>query len=166
MAFTQSKSGKTRQVLKDLIKINNDRIGWYQSALGQQDRLEPQVRELINDIISEGMLYRQQLLQAVKQLQGETGNDPNILGIIYTAWRDLRVAFSGNSQRAIVSSCLYSEEIALHSYRAALGNDQGISEEVSQLLGEHINGFRRNYDMLKCYRGSRYAEEISLNYLV
>jgi uncharacterized protein (TIGR02284 family) len=166
MIFQYPQASKTTQVLKDLIKINNDRIGGYQAALNQSSNLDPAIRQMFSEIISEGVTYRAELTQKVRQLDPDVRTNPNILGKIYMAWNDLKIAFGSTTQKSIIASCLYNEEIALHAYKAAISKDTGISHEVLQLLGEQESGLRRNYELLKCYREIRHTAAASLLQLV
>ncbi|MCD6010183.1 MAG: family four-helix-bundle protein [Flavipsychrobacter sp.] len=166
MIFQYPQVSKTTQALKDLIRINNDRIGGYQAALHQSASLAESTRDLFKSIIDEGILYRQELMQKVKQLDHDVRTSPNILGKIYMAWSDLKVTFACDTQRAIITNCLYNEEIALHAYRAALSKGAGISGDVLQMLAEHETGLKRNYELLKCYREMRHTADSSLMYMV
>ena len=166
MIFQHPQASKTTQVLKDLIRINNDRIGGYQAALNQLTNLDSATKQMFSEIISEGTSYRVQLTQKVRQLDPDVRTNPNILGKIYMAWNDLKIALVNTSQRSVISSCLYNEEIALHAYRAALGKDSGISHEVIQLLSEQEAGLKKNYELLKCYREIRHMSHASLLQLV
>jgi uncharacterized protein (TIGR02284 family) len=166
MIFQYPQFSKTTQVLKDLIKINGDRIGGYQAALNQSDSLDTSTRDVLKTIIAEGVYYRQQLMQKVKQLDSDVRTNPNILGKIYMAWNDLKVTFASDTRRAIITNCIYNEEIALHAYRAALNKDSGITGEVLQLLSEHESGLKKNYELLKCYREMRPVTDSSMMYLV
>jgi hypothetical protein len=87
-----------------------------------------------------------------------------VIGKIYTAWTALKVAFSNNTQKAIVASCMYNEEIALHAYRSALSNN-GIPNDISQMISEHEKGLEENYNLLRCYRNTRQAAGYQLMYM-
>jgi len=166
MIFQYPQVDKTTQALKDLIKINSDRIGGYQTALVQSGSLDATTRDVFETIVADAMQYRQQLSQKVKQLDSDVRTNPNILGKIYLAWNDLKVTFASDTRKAIIANCLYNEEIALHAYRAALNNDSGITGEALQLLSEHEAGLKKNYELLKCYREVRPIINSSMMYLV
>lgn len=166
MIFRYPQVGKTTQALKDLIKINNDRIGGYQAALHQSANLDEPTRDLFKSVIEESLLYRQQLVQKVKQLDHDVRTSPNLLGKIYMAWSDLKVTFACDTQRAIINNCLFNEEIALHAYRAVLSKSSFINGDVLQLLTDHEAGLKRNYELLKCYREIRNTAGSSLAYFV
>ncbi len=164
MIFKYPQVRKNTQALKDLIKINDDRIDEYQTVLNKAGSLSTSTREVFKSIIAEGILYRQQLTQKVKQLDNNLKTSVNIFGKIYLAWKDLKVTFACDTQRAIITNCLYNEEIALHAYRAALRKGTDISEHVLQLLGEHEAGLKKNYELLKCYKGMHHTADSSLMY--
>ena len=78
-------------------------------------------------------------------------------GKIYRAWMDLKVAFSGNTQKAIIGSCQYNEEIALHAYTAALHVKTDMTDDVRQIIERQEAALRRVYDRIKKYRETRHA---------
>ena len=161
-----SRFDKTTQSLKDLIKINNDRIGGYQAALMQSRSLDLSTRDVFRTIIEEGLVYVQELKEKVKVRDTNIRTNPNILGKIYMAWNDLKVTFATDTRRAIIANCLYNEEIALHAYRAALSNDSDIDGDVLQLLADHEAGLKRNSELLKRYRDVRLMADSQVMYLV
>lgn len=159
MIFQYPQISKTTQVLKDLIKVHNDRIGCYQAALNQPRNLDETTRELFAAIIAEGSQYRQQLAHKARQLDKDVRATPNVLGRIYKAWSDLKVSLICYTQKAILSNCLYNEEMALQTYRAALSKTAGLSGDVLRLLTEHENGLKRNCELLRCYKEMRHAAD-------
>jgi uncharacterized protein (TIGR02284 family) len=154
MIFQHPQLIKTTEVLTDLARINNDRIEGYQAAVNQTANLITELRDAFYIVISEGLKNRQELLLKIKQLDGDTKLNINIWGEIYKAWRDLKVAFTFGSEKSMVTSCLYNEEIALHAYRAALG-DENIyrSDEIFQMINQHEQCLVKNHSLLKSYRG-------------
>ena len=157
-------SSATLGLLNDLLKINNDRIAGYQLALDQSANLERGLRDEFKNIVAEALEYKGQLAEKIKELNGGEKAGGTILGKIYRAWIDLRVAFSGNTQKSILSSCQYNEEIALHTYNAALNQGVYLSGDIKQLIAEQEEGLRRTHSLMKKYRETRFIAEHSLMY--
>jgi uncharacterized protein (TIGR02284 family) len=163
-ALMQSKINPTTQLLNDLISINTDRIACYQAALTKSNNLDADLCATFNQFINEATRYRVQLVAKVEQMDEDVKNPANILGKIYMAWTDLKVALANSTQKAIISSCMYNEEIALQAYRAALSNNANMPEDVRQLLMEQENGLRKNYELIRSYRDQRHHTAASLVY--
>ena len=164
MIFQYSQINKTTEVLNDLVKINNDRIAGYQLALNQSTKIDSDLEDAFNKIIYEGICYKQQLIEKIKQLDGDIKNGVNIQGKIYKAWMDLKITFAGSTQKAIIASWLFNEEIAFNAYRAALSENTGITGELYQLIAEQKEELKKNFDMIKNYHDARHIIDYSLMY--
>jgi len=152
MIFQYPHAKKTTEVLTDLITINNDRIAGYQSVLNKFPNLDTDLRDMFYSTISDAIHYKQQLILEIRHIDGEIKGSTNMLGIIYRAWRDLKITMVYKNQKGILSSCLYNEKIALQAYKAALSTDIGTSREILQLIEEQEDGLKKNYELLKSYR--------------
>jgi uncharacterized protein (TIGR02284 family) len=166
MISQYSKISKPTQVLKDLIKINNDRIAAYQVALNHPEMLDASICDTFNKIVSEGSGYVHQLIIKIREIDGNSKNDTIVLGKIYEAWRDLKITFACTSRKSIILSCKYNEEIALHAYRAALNIDSRFNPEIILLLKQQEEGLRNNYELLKNFRELRSTASVSFMHLV
>ncbi len=164
MTHTYANTSATVELLNDLLKINNDRIAGYQLALEQSANIERGLMEEFKKIVAEGIEYKKQLTQKTLELKGNATTGTTILGKIYRAWTDLKVAFAGNTQKSILSSCQYNEEIALHTYNAALNQEVDMDEDTRQLIEEQERGLRRTYSQIKKYREARFVPRHSLMY--
>ncbi len=166
MIFQFQQIRKSTEVLRDLVKINNDRIAGYQSTLNYPGNLSSTVKETFNHIIFDGIGYNHQLIKQIREIDGDTKNNGVIPGKIYRAWRDLMVNSNSNSKNAIISLCMFNEEIALHSYRAAISKESGLTDKTYMLLNEQKECLKMNYDLLKSYKERKYTLDASLMYMV
>ncbi len=153
MTSYDNKTMKLVEVLNDLAWVHNDRITGYGQALAQLKNVDIDVREEFDKIISDGHRFKQQLLGEVNVLIGGTGKYSTlpIFGAIYKAWMYLKTTFSGNTQRAIISSYQYNEEIALNVYRAALNENIVMAKETRQLIEKHEGELRKEREKLRKY---------------
>jgi len=158
-------ASKTTEVLRDLMRINSDRTNGYQGASYHYENLDSSIRNAFNMIASEGNCYVHDLQQKLKQLDGGA-KSITVPGKIYRAWSDLKVEFAYNTQKSMISSFLYNEEIALHTYEAAISNLPGLNIDIIQFLEVQADGLKKNYEQLKRYRKISYSSETSLMYLV
>ena len=136
--------------MNDLVKINNDRIALYQKALEQANGIDSYLQEMFTNIIKEAECFRQQLMQ--KTQQSNTKKTTTLIGKIYTAWFDLKLSFKVDTQKTVISSYLYNEEVALQVYKAALGMYNDMGSEIFQLIEKQKNALRANYDNIKNFR--------------
>ena len=168
MTFQYPRVNKTKtiEVLQDLIRINNERTTGYQKAIYLTEHLDLTIRDIFEVSISDGKKYSNQLLQRFKQIDSPAKNYFYVPGKIYSAWNDLKVEFAYTNQRAIISSFLYNEEIALYAYKASISKEAGIDDEVIQLLEEQSDGLKENYEQLKSYRKRINNLSASLMHLV
>ena len=72
-----------------------------------------------------------------------------ICGKIYSAWRELKVAFSGKTQKAIIAYSLYNELIALYAYEAALDKNIEMEKDTRQLIEKQESELRKINDEIK-----------------
>ena len=161
---------KTTEVLKDLIKINDDRINVYETGLTENaikgyERLDSAIHDIINTIILDGVVYKQQLSYALKQIDEDPKRQPNIVGKIYHAWNDLKGRLICTTSKSMISSCLYNEEIALYAYRAALNEVIGLTNDALHVIGWQKDELKKNHALLKSYRMMRRSSDASLMYL-
>jgi uncharacterized protein (TIGR02284 family) len=167
MTFSYPKAKKlntTSEVLNDLIKINSDRIAGYQMALDNSKEIDEYIKEEFKKIISEGNNYKQQLMDKAGEFRESSSPASSIFGKIYQAWKDLKVSFAGNTQKNIMASCQYNEEIALHAYRAALNANAGMSKEIANLIEDQEAALRKTCEQIRKYREIFHISNYSLMY--
>ena len=149
MTSHDKKTMEFLEVLNDLVKIHDDRIAGYRQALARLISIDTNLKLEFEKIISEGEYYKQQLLQKIKELTGSDGTQSVIYGKIYSAWRDLKVAFSGKTQKAIIADSLYNELIALCAYEAALDKNIEMGKVTRQLIEKQESELRKISDEIK-----------------
>jgi len=74
------------EILNDLVKINNDRIEGYKTAVGELDHDDADLKSLFDRMIAQSMMLKSDLAEEIEVLHGdiETGTTGN--GKIYRAW--------------------------------------------------------------------------------
>jgi uncharacterized protein (TIGR02284 family) len=158
MILTYKKTERaTIVLLNDLIKINNDRIGCYQQAIDQATNLDIDLKNLFKEIIAEGVAFKQELINTIKQLEGNPKDAITISGLIHRAWVDLKVTFTGNTRNAIINFCEYNEQVAQHTYKAALDMLSDKNQEVYSIVEKQQQGLMRSYASIrKCHEARNY----------
>ena len=150
MIFRQQKQNKTVEILNDLIEIHNDRIAGYELA-ASAGILGKELQDEFKHMASNAHHYKNELKTKVSELKGIEKNFA-IVGKIYSAWMDLKGAFSCDTRKAIIASCRYNEEIALQVYNAALSSQSALSPETSALLEAHYAGIKEELAHISGYR--------------
>ncbi len=119
------------EILKDLIRINNDRIAGYREALDELGSGEDDLRAVFSDMIQESE-------QHVAELSREVGENPaddtTTAGKLYRAWSELRGFFSGKDRKSILEGCESTEDAALKAYADALGPEGDITNRTRNVI--------------------------------
>ena len=158
MLLKLRKAEKSTTMLNDLIKINNDRITCYQHALDQGANLDIDLKKLFKEIISEGSEFKQQLIDKVKQLDGNPKDSVTISGMVHRAWVDLKVTFTGNTRNSVINFCEYNEQIAQHAYKAALNMlATKKNTDVYEMVEKQQSALMHSYILIKkCHEARPY----------
>ncbi len=157
MNNVQTKTINKTKVLTDLVYIHNDRIAAFQQTIHQSEVLGNDLRKIIDRIIYDGECYKQQLTDKINVLDYNLEKTTNAWGEIYKAWSDLKVKFNYSSQKSVIASCLYNEDIAEQAYNAALNHCKEINTDVLQLVEDQRNALKRTYEQIKKCNETRYT---------
>ena len=130
------------EVLRDLIRINNDRVTGYTKAAMQAKDQD------LQSLFSQLAQQSRQFANGLRSLLG--GNDQDVTdettttGKIYRAWMDVKATFAGDNRKSLLASCEFGEDAAQKAYRSALKEDDlspdirvTIERQKEELLEEH-----------------------------
>lgn len=148
---------KAREVLHDLIRINNDRIQGYEKAAGEiNDPVDAEIKSIFYQMAEESRHYKDNLNESLVRLGGKREENSTVSGKIYRAWMDVKATFSGDNTLAALQSCEFGEDAALKAYREAL-------KEKSELPGGVRSVIETQYELLKVShnRIKRYRDEFA-----
>ena len=127
---------KIIEVINDLIKINKDREEVYIKAGRELTPAEHNLRGVFERKAHESrnnVIQLQNKAEEVGLQAGETVVDNSFMGTLYTAWMDLKQAFTGNDARAILESVESGEKAAQKCYADAL-NEKELPDDVSNII--------------------------------
>jgi uncharacterized protein (TIGR02284 family) len=145
---------KSVEVLNDLIEINNDRVSGFEHAeknLGEGDR------DLSDFFRNQREVSRQnvaELSKLVNQIGGETDGGHTISGTIHRNWLDLKATFSGHDRSSILAECERGEDAIKEAYQDALNSDNGLIDEVRQVVSTQSFEIIASHDQIKAMRQS------------
>lgn len=142
---------KHAALLNDLIRINNDRIAGYDSALAQLPVGEKVVHELFENLREESVRFREELIFRVATLDEKVAADSTFSGKIFRTWMELKSALKGTDTQAIVESCAVGESAWQKAYQTVLEEGTGLSPESRLVIEEQYRTGRNSALMLeKC----------------
>ncbi len=136
-----------REVLNDLVQINNDRIKGYERAIKELKDEDSDLKELFSSMISESTQYKSQLVSA----GAEPDNDTTNSGKIYRAWMDVKAVFTGHDRKTVLSNCEFGEDAAQKAYNSALDEDN-LPSDVRSLLSQQKQSLKASHDRIKMLR--------------
>jgi uncharacterized protein (TIGR02284 family) len=146
----QNKKEDITGVLSDLMNIHIDRITGYSQTINNAKSIDPELRTILNDMISESENNKQQLITKIKEID-KSNTHAQISGKIYKAWKDLKVSIRSNIGKSIISSCEHNEDIVQHAYNTALDTQIEMSPDVRTLIAEQQNLLKKtNYQIRTC----------------
>ena len=108
------------ETLNDLVRINNDRIEGYKSAIRELDVDDEDLKSLFDRMIAQSMLIKSDLSQEIEVLRGEMDGGTTAQGKIYRTWLGLKAVFTGHDRHAVLQNCESEEDATQKAYDAAL----------------------------------------------
>jgi uncharacterized protein (TIGR02284 family) len=164
---------KTVQMLKDLIRVNKDRITGYEKAAYEEnktggnkpqenksgenkrgeDKMDPDLRNILCRMATDSRSYVNDLHAEVIRLGGApVTQQDTITGKIYLFWLDLRVDFGGKGHSAISSllcACSFGEEAIQKVYRRALDSGDELPSNILHLLERQLGDLEGSHRQIK-----------------
>jgi len=151
---------KTVQVLKDLIRVNKDRITGYEKAAYKENRMHPDLRHTLSRMATESRSYVNDLHAEVIRLGGAPVTQETITGKIYLFWLDLKADFGSKDPSAasspgtptistLLDACGYGEEAMQKAYRQAFQDQDDLPDHIIHLLERQLGALERSYEQIK-----------------
>ena len=141
-----------REVLNDLVKINNDRIEGYNRAIKESEAKDIDLIEIYKRMADQSQQYVAELSREVVKLGGDPTDGTTNAGKIYRAWMDVKAAFTGSDRHAILASNEYGEDVAQKAYKEALSTDEPLPVEIRQLIVQQQSSLKESHNLIKKYR--------------
>jgi len=138
--------------LKDLIKINNDRVAGYTKAAKEIAEKDEELKLLFEDMAGQSNQFSNELRQWIDDRDQEPLNATTISGKIYRVWMDMKAGFTGNDRKSLLASCEYGEDAALRSYDAALDSDHELTAEQLNMVENQRDSLQESHDYIKQLR--------------
>jgi uncharacterized protein (TIGR02284 family) len=140
-------------ILRDLVKINNDRIEGYIKAIEESPNDKTSLIALFRQMIEQSEEYVQELQSLVQSRGGEqVDNSTTNMGKVYRLWMDIRSGLQSNKSKTVLELCEFGEDAALKSYRKALESEDTFDIDVRNLLFRHESELKEAHDTIKAQR--------------
>ncbi len=141
-----------KEILNDLIKINNDRIEGYNKAIKESEANDLDLKAVYKRMADQSQQNVAELSREVVKLGGDPEDGTTNSGKIYRAWMDVKAAFTGSDRHSILASNEYGEDVAQKAYKEALTTDEPLSVEIRQLIATQQASLKESHDLIKKYR--------------
>ena len=148
---------KTRDILNDLILINNDRIAGYEKAIEElkskegTDEEDMDLTILFEKMIDDSRDMRNALGKEVQILGGEMAEGTMTSGKIYRAWMDIKAMFSGKDRHTVLSNCETGEDAAQKAYNTALA-EEDLPHFLHEMISSQKQILKDSHDEIKALR--------------
>ena len=130
---------KIIEVINDLIKINKDREERYVKASRELTPAEHNLRGVFERKAQDSRNNVIQLQHKAEEVGAQAGEEAPVndsfIGALYSAWLNLKEAFTGDDDKAILASVETGEKAAQKCYEDAL-NEQELPEDISNMIRE------------------------------
>jgi uncharacterized protein (TIGR02284 family) len=141
------------ETLRDLIRINNDRVTGYSKAATQTD--DQDLQSLFSQLAQQSRQFASDLRRLIsgndKDVTDETTTETTTAGKIYRAWMDVKATFGGDDRHGILASCEFGEDAAQKAYKDALKEDD-LTIDVRATIESQKAILRQAHDKIKMMR--------------
>lgn len=136
--------------LNDLIETSKDGEEGFRTCAEDASDRNPQLRTLFLDRSAGCAAAAQELQQLVRSLGGDPEKRSSVSGTIHRGWLAIKTALTGNDDLAVLTECERGEDVAVASYRKALGKD--LPTDIRAVVERQYQGALRNHDQVKLMR--------------
>ena len=142
------------ETLRDLIRINNDRVTGYSKAATQTD--EQELQSLFSQLSQQSRQFASELRSLVSDSDKNVTDETTTAGKIYRTWMDVKATFGGDDRKSILASCEFGEDAAQKAYKEALEEDD-LTPDVRVTVERQKATLRQAHDKIKMMRDTAAA---------
>ena len=140
-----------REILNDLIEINNDRIKGYEKAIEELKPEDSDLKTLFVEMVGQSHKHKLALAEEVQVLGGDAETGTTTSGKIYRAWMDVKAMFTGHDRETVLNNCEFGEDAAQKAYKMAL-DTEGLAAHLNALVTAQKADLRVSHDQIKALR--------------
>jgi len=142
------------ETLRDLIRINNDRVTGYSKAATQTD--DQELQSLFSQLSQQSRQFASELRSLVSDDDKNVTDETTTAGKIYRTWMDVKATFGGDDRKGILASCEFGEDAAQKAYKEALEDDD-LTPDVRATVEMQKATLRQAHDKIKMMRDTAAA---------
>ena len=142
----------TSSVVKDLIKMNNDRYNGFLKAAEDVD--DSSLKDLFNRLSKQSNDFKNELVPFASIEDADETNDTSVGSKLHRTWIDIKQAITGKDRHTILQSCEWGEDQILHTYKDTLQNET-LSSDVKMVVQRQESQLQESHDMIKALRDSK-----------
>lgn len=147
----------TKEVIEDLIEINNDRIDGYNKAKEDIEGIDAVLVPLFSEMAEHSAANVNALVDIGAKLNADINQGTTASGKLHRMWMDVKAAFTGGSKEAILESCEFGEDAILKVYGEVANEYAELPNELLDLIGEQQSQLRNDHDKIKGLRDAAKA---------
>lgn len=140
-----------REVLNDLVQINNDRIVGYERAIEELKPEDSDLKALFTRMIGESHKIKLALATEVQALGADADTGTTNSGKLYRAWMDVKAVFTGHDRQSVLNNCEGGEDAAQKAYKGALEEEE-LSAYLRTMITEQKAQLKVSHDEIKALR--------------
>ena len=142
------------ETLRDLIRINNDRVTGYSKAATQTD--DQELQSLFSQLAQQSRQFASELRSLLNDNDKNVTDETTTAGKIYRTWMDVKATFGGDDRKGILASCEFGEDAAQKAYKEALEDDD-LTPDVRVTIEQQKVTLRQAHDKIKMMRDTAAA---------
>ena len=137
------------ETVKDLIRINNDRVTGYSKAATQAN--DEDLQSLFSQLAQQSRQFSNELRGLISDPDNDVTDDTTTAGKIYRTWMDVKATFTGGNRKSVLASCEFGEDAAQKAYNSALKEDE-LTPDVRALVSSQKAALLEAHDRIKMMR--------------
>jgi uncharacterized protein (TIGR02284 family) len=135
---------KTIELLNKLVRINNDRIEGYETAI--KETFEEDLKTMFSRSVQTSHKCKNELVDEIIKLGGTPDEGHHAPGRFFGVWADMKVALAEQDRKTIFDSCEFGEDMTIGTYGKVLDDASHLS------IGLH-NMIQMQYGLIKIEKG-------------
>ena len=145
---------ETTSVVKDLIKMNNDRYNGFTKAT--EDVQDSSLKDLFTRLGKQSNDFKNELMPFASGSDFDDTTDTSVGSKLHRAWIDIKQAITGKDRHTILQSCEFGEDQILHTYKDTLQNDTTeLPSDLRMVIQRQETQLQQSHDMIKALRDSK-----------
>lgn len=150
---------KAISVLNELIETCKDGAKGFASAAEKAD--SPELKSLFTKYSAQRTSFAADLDGMVISLRGEPAETGHVAAVMHRGWIDIKTAFAGNDDKALLNECERGEDYAKKAYMDALKED--LPPDARAIVQRQSGEVKAAHDKVRDLRNAANAADVSMN---